>query len=191
MTMFWGTGEFSGKLRGSYSVCKHSVLEIGDGCSSHSVRMDIANSRVTIGRNCSLQCIELYARGSDIHIGDGTSFTWYAQILSHEASRIIIGSDCLFAGNVMVTTSDMHSIIDVDTGKRTNPPIPITIGDHVWLGQNVYVMKGVQIGDGSIVGAASVVTRNIPVKSLAVGSPARVVRNNVTWQRELMPFPQS
>jgi len=155
---------------------------------SEGLRVDIADSRVTVGRSCNLRCIEIYARGSEIQIGDGTGFTWNAQILSHEASQIRIGKDCLFASNVIITTSDMHSIVDVVTGERINAPGPIDIGNHVWLGQNVYVLKGVRIGEGSIVGAASVVTRNIPAKALAVGSPARVVRENVTWRHDLIPY---
>jgi len=186
--MFRGSGEFSGELRGSYSICNDSVLEIAEGCSSENLRIDIACSRVSIGRSCNLRCIEIYARGSEIQIGDGTGFTWNAQILSHEASQIRIGKDCLFASNVIITTSDMHSIVDADTGGRINAPGPVDIGDHVWIGQNVYVLKGVRIGDGSIVGAAAVVTRTIPAKSLAVGSPARVVRENVTWRHDLIQY---
>lgn len=186
--MFYGSGQFSGDIRGSYSVCEDSVLEIAEGCSSENLRIDIASSRVTIGRTCNLRCVEIYARGSEIQIGDGTSFTWNAQLLSHEASQIRIGKDCLFASNVIITTSDMHSIVDAHTGERINAPGPIDIGNHVWLGQNVYVLKGVRIGEGSIVGAASVVTRNVPANSLAVGTPARVVRENVTWRHDLMPY---
>jgi len=187
MAVFSGSGQFSGELRGSYSVGEASVLEIGDGCTSHSLRIDIADSRVIIGRNCRLNCVEIYARGSEIRIGDGTGFTWNAQLLSHEASRISIGGDCLIASNVIVSTSDMHSIVEADSGARINPPQPIDIGDHVWLGQNVFVLKGVTIGSGSIVGAASMVTRDVPAKSLAAGSPVKVMRSNVTWRHDLIP----
>lgn len=185
MASFIGSGEFSGTLHGSYSVCPDSVLEIADGCSSHRLRVDIGGSRVTIGRDCVLKCLEIYARGSEICIGDGTGFTWNAQVLSHEPSRITIGRGCLIASDVMVVTSDMHSIVDVRTGKRVNQPGAVEIGDHVWLAQAAYVLKGVRIGEGSIIGAASVVTRDIPANSLAVGIPARVIRESVTWRHEL------
>jgi len=188
MPTYRNAGDFSGELRGSYSVCERSVLEIGEGCSSSSLRIDIADSRVIIGRDCRLSCVEIYARGSEIHIGDGTGFTWNAQLLSHEPAHIRIGKDCLIASNVLISTSDMHSIVDVGTGARINPPQPIDIGDHVWLGQNVFVLKGVAIGNGSIVGAASMVTRDVPERSLAAGSPVRIMRSDVTWRHDLIPY---
>lgn len=188
MPVFSGSGDFSGELRGSYSVGERSVLEIGEGCTSHSLRIDIADSRVIIGHNCRLSCVEIYARGSEIRIGDGTGFTWNAQLLSHEASAIRIGGDCLIASNVIISTSDMHSIVDVATGARLNPPQRVDIGDHVWLGQNVFVLKGVAIGSGSIIGAASVVTRDVPEQAMAVGSPIKVLRSNVTWRHDLIPY---
>ena len=53
---------------------------------------------------------------------------------------------------------------------------PITIGNNVWLGAGVIVLSGVTIGDGAVVGAGSIVTKSIPANSLAVGNPARVIR---------------
>lgn len=183
------SGEFSGGLKGTYAVCKNSRLEIGDGCESHSLRVDIADSRVRIGGRSVLGCLEIYARGSEIHIGPEAGFNGYVQVLSHEASRIFIGDNCLFAGGSLVTTSDMHSIVDADTGVRINPAQAVEIGDHVWVGQNAYILKGATIGQGSIIGAASIVPDTIPAKSLAVGSPARVIRTNVTWRHDLIPCP--
>ncbi len=72
------------------------------------------------------------------------------------------------------------SIID-DSIHETEPGAelykgPVIIGDNVWLGRNVAVMPGVNIGEGSVVAANSVVTKDIPPKSFAAGSPARVIR---------------
>lgn len=54
---------------------------------------------------------------------------------------------------------------------------PVTIGDYVWIGMNCLILKGVTIGEGAIIGAGSVVTRDVPPFCLAAGSPARVLRS--------------
>ncbi len=69
------------------------------------------------------------------------------------------------------------------------PVEPVTIGNNVWLGSRVTVLRGVTIGTNSVVGAGSVVTRSIPANSIAVGAPAKVVRHFTST--ELMPNPRS
>jgi serine acetyltransferase len=66
-------------------------------------------------------------------------------------------------------------------------PESTCIGPHVWLAHDVLVMKGVEIGAGSVVGARSLVSRTLPARALAVGSPAKVVRTGVSWSRH--PYP--
>ncbi len=60
--------------------------------------------------------------------------------------------------------------------------IPIKIGNHVWIGSNVTVLKGVEIGDGSIIAAGSLVNKNIPPGVLAGGVPAKILKEGVTWK---------
>ena len=75
----------------------------------------------------------------------------------------------------MIMDSGFH---DVDPERRLEPPTaqPITIGENVWLGARVVVMPGVTIGDDSVIGIGSVVTGDIPARSVAVGVPAKVVK---------------
>ena len=100
-----------------------------------------------------------------------------------EAGTITIGEDCMLSGDITMDVSDMHSILDVETGERVNPPQDIEIGDHVWLAHGVRIMKGAQIGQHSVIGSRSMVLGGIPAHSLAVGAPARVVRAGITWDR--------
>lgn len=65
--------------------------------------------------------------------------------------------------------------------QRGQPP-PIRIGDHVWIGLRATILKGVSIGDGAVVGAGSMVIRDVPSGALVAGVPARVIRESVTWQ---------
>ncbi len=57
------------------------------------------------------------------------------------------------------------------------------IGNHVWIGENALILKGVKIGDNSIVGAGSVVTKDVPNNSIVAGNPARIIKNNINWER--------
>jgi len=77
----------------------------------------------------------------------------------------------------------MHSIIETATGKRINPSKDIVVADHVWLGRGVTVLKGSSIGANTIVGANSMVTGEVPANCLAVGTPAKVIKEGVSWDR--------
>ena len=57
----------------------------------------------------------------------------------------------------------------------------MVIGSHVWIGCNVLILKGVTVGDGAVIAAGSVVTKDVPAASLVGGNPARILKENVTW----------
>lgn len=90
------------------------------------------------------------------------------------AIEISIGSNCMLAGGVYITDSDWHSVYNrLDQGKQ----IPVKIGDNVWIGDFSIICKGVNIGANSIVGARSVVRRDIPANVIVSGNPAKIVQN--------------
>lgn len=124
-----------------------------------------------------------------IHIGEGTTVTGGSFTLTEPGLAISVGNDCQFAWGIDLRCGDGHAIIDVETGKKLNAAQPISIGDHVWLGANVQVLKGVTVGSHSVIGTRSVVTRSIPAHCVAAGVPARVIREGVTWLRENHPEP--
>lgn len=142
---------------------------------------------VTIGERFNGLQLFIYAvQGSELRIGRWAGFNGLVRLLLHECGQLTIGDGCLFAAEVDVTISDMHSIIDISTQKRINTARNINIGNRVWIGQRSMVLKGAEIGDGSIIGAQSVVTKRIPANCLAAGSPARLIRPNVTWDSQLL-----
>lgn len=112
------------------------------------------------------------------------------QAALHEPRALRIGRDCQFAADIYLAVSDTHSIVDLDTGGRINHGRDITIGDHVWLCYRTIILKGATVGSGSVVGSGAVVSGNVPENVVVAGNPARVVRENVTWTRELADFPQ-
>jgi acetyltransferase-like isoleucine patch superfamily enzyme len=91
----------------------------------------------------------------------------------------------MFSDEVLIQTSDQHGIVDLGSGAIINDVRKeTTLGDHVWLGRRSLLMANVTIGSGTIVGAAAIVTSDIPAHSIAVGSPARIIREQVTWTRK-------
>ena len=95
------------------------------------------------------------------------------------SQNITIG-DAIIAPNCYIVDSDYHRIFQ--NGKVINPSAPVKFSGHVWLGQNVTVLKGVTIGQGVCVGAKSLVARDIPANSLAVGVPAKVIKSGIEWR---------
>lgn len=86
---------------------------------------------------------------------------------------IEIGDGSLIGHNTTIATLN-H---DFNPDKRANlHPSPVKIGKNVWIGSDCTILPGVEIGDGAVIGAGSVVTKNIPANSIAVGSPARVIK---------------
>ena len=95
-------------------------------------------------------------------------------------SYIEIGSHTFISDDVRIQDSDNHSII-VDGFAQKNTK-PIIIGNHVWVGKNVLILKGVHIGDGAIIAAGSVVIRDVPENCMVAGNPAVVKKTNVKWE---------
>ena len=166
----------------------NSCLKIGASTAMRGGQIQVWNgSKVMIGDGCLLGYIDIFAnKGAEVVVGDGVGFTWTVKLHAHEAARLKVGDGCLIAKDTLITVSDMHSIIDIATNTRINHARDVIIGERVWLAEAVRVMKGVTIGDGSIIGACSLVTKSIPPRCLAAGIPAVVVREGVTWTHELL-----
>ena len=92
-----------------------------------------------------------------------------------DTSPIYIGSNVFIAPGVVIACSG-HSLDPIERSKGIMTSAPITIGDNVWIGANATICAGVTIGANSVIGAGSVVVRDIEENSVAVGSPAKVIR---------------
>jgi len=147
--------------------------------------MQISNpSAVSIGSYVTLEShfilVDLnpgYGPYPKIVIGDGCTFLHRFQC--NAAESIHIGNNVLTASNVLVTDSD-HVVepgVPITRSHRFNTK-PVRIEDNCWLGQNVVVLKGVTIGHDSIVGANSVVTKDVPPHTVVAGNPAKVIKKN-------------
>ncbi len=112
-------------------------------------------------------------RGARLHMGSGY-LNCDSTINCFDA--ISIGHDVIISKGVTIRDSDNHRILD-----GGEPTAPIIIEDHVWVGLNATILKGVRIGAGAVVAAGAVVVRDVPPHSLVGGVPARVLKENVEW----------
>jgi maltose O-acetyltransferase len=112
--------------------------------------------------------------GYQTHIGARTFVNF--GLVALDVARITIGDDVQIGPNVQLLTPT-HPLDPEPRRAKWEAASPITIGDNVWLGGGVIVCPGVTIGADTVVGAGSVVTRDLPSGVVAVGSPARVVRS--------------
>ena len=94
------------------------------------------------------------------------------------AQEVTIGSEVLIGSGVLIMDNDMHQLDPINRRYSTEniANAPVHIGDKVFIGARSIVLKGVQIGNGSVIGAGSVVSSDIPSMCIAVGNPARVVK---------------
>ncbi len=111
--------------------------------------------------------------GENIRVGARTFVNYNLTAL--DVAAITIGEDCQIGPNVQLLTPT-HPIDPQPRRDKLEAAQPITLGDNVWLGGGVIVCPGVTIGDNSVIGAGSVVTRDIPANVVAVGNPARIIR---------------
>lgn len=137
---------------------------------------------VTIGSHPSPSFFSTYAylearkASASISIGSRTSINNnFCAIAEH--TSIVIGEDCLIGVNVEILDSDFHSLRFAERGvSKSESAQPVTVGDKVFLGSNVKILKGVNIGEGSVIANGTVVTKNIPSHVIAGGNPVRVIR---------------
>ncbi|MGK2237584.1 MULTISPECIES: acyltransferase [Rhodococcus] len=164
-------------------------ISVGPGCTSAGMYLDLGSeSSVRINARTVLNDIFVFTeRDGHFTVGSDSGFNGSTRILMHEPGRVDMGSGVLFAGQIDVSISDMHSIIDVETSERINPAKDIEIGNRVWIGQRSMVLKGARIGDGSVVGAMSLVRGTLPGNCVCAGVPAKVLRSGATWRFDLVP----
>ena len=114
------------------------------------------------------------AYGKHVHIGDG----FYANfnLVLVDDVEIYIGDNVMIAPNVTISPTGHPVHPDLRRG-GTQFSFPVRIGADVWIGANVVILPGVTVGMSSVIGAGSVVTRNVPENVVAVGNPCRVVRS--------------
>lgn len=141
---------------------KHGLIFVGNRtCIWPDVKLSLIKSREDM-----IPTLKIGDYGS---IGDRTQI--------HCGDKVEIGNYVLISWDVNIIEYDYHA-----PGGGLPKPLPIIIEDETWIGACCIITKGVTIGKGSIIGAGSVVTKNIPPYSLAAGNPARVIKKVQSWR---------
>lgn len=117
------------------------------------------NATLHLGRNCGI-------RGVDFNIKDG---------------NIEVGELAMFSYGINVRNHDSHRVFILGEETPCNKPGDIKIGRHTWICQGASILKGVEIGDDSIVAFGSVTTKSCPPNSILAGNPAKIVKTGITW----------
>jgi len=115
------------------------------------------------------------SEGGSLSIGSGTLVNSGVKLLCWE--ELEIGEDCALAFDSVIMDTDFHELRPAQRGQTA----PVRIGDHVWVGAQARILKGVSIGDGAVIAAGSLVTRDVPSRALVGGVPARLIRSDVEW----------
>lgn len=147
-------------------------------------------NNVVIGDNCFILGRIISENEGKVIVGNNTSIRSYVSIRC--SNSITIGSNVIFSFNIVVTDNNNHPLHPEDrlamikSGMSTefwslkhSLNAPVIIGDNVWIGQNSFILKGVSIGNNSIVAAATVVTKNVPENSICAGNPGRIVKTDI------------
>lgn len=148
-----------------------AMLEIGDRGIFHR----------GIFRLCENAMMKI---GSDFSIGDDYNFVLY------ENTKVFFGDDCMVSFGVYLRSNDGHSIFDINTKRNINSTFEISrerkviVGNHVWIGMRATILYNARIGDGSILGAGSLIKGIISNNCIAAGIPAKTIRKDVAWSRK-------
>lgn len=152
------------------------------------------NCYFSLGYNCKIeiQSTHLYIHNLTITTRDKNEVIIGKDCCCHgvnisnhdeQAKKVIIGDNCLFSYNINMRPSDGHTIYHEKSKAILNRPQgEINIGNHVWVGMNVNILKDVKISDNSIVGAASVVTKRFEETNVIIGgTPAKILKQETNW----------
>jgi acetyltransferase-like isoleucine patch superfamily enzyme len=151
------------------------------------------NLKVTIGAHSSVNNLIISKMwrsvrpypASGVAIGSNFTCNGAQMFVSQDEENICIGNDCMFSFKIILAVSDAHIILDKKKRKILNRNKDILIGDHVWIGMNATILKGVYICDNSVVGANSVVAKRYKEGNVIIaGNPERIVKKNIEWKRE-------
>lgn len=144
------------------------------------------NNRIIIGEGSYIKESVFWIEGDNniIEIGKGTSINSNNNFTCTEGHKLSIGERCLFSTDVNFQVGDGHGIFDAD-GNRINQTEDIIVGNHVWIGKRVSILKGVRIPDDTVIGTGAIVTKKFSQeKTVIAGIPAKIIKENIEWTKD-------
>ena len=172
----------------SFTIGENGAIFIDGSSRLNNVSFHLpgSNAKVCIGSCCMISNTEFWIEddANEIIIGDNTYIGGAHLAVTGKEKKIRIGKDSMLSNGIVIRTGDSHSIIDLSNGEKMNPEQNVFIGNHVWIAQNVTILKGSTVNDDSVIGCCSVVCNSFEHNSLIVGSPAKTVKEGICWNKE-------
>ena len=162
------------------------IMEKGCMLLNSLVKISGNNNEVVLKANSYVSGAELWIEDNNclLSIGERTFVGHHSHLACTEDERkLIVGDDCMISSNVQIRTGDSHSIVELE-GNRINPAESVEIGNHCWIGEGSKVMKGVRLEGDNVVSTGAIVTKSFDKNVLLGGIPAKVIKDNVTWDKE-------
>ncbi|WP_158946210.1 acyltransferase [Pseudodesulfovibrio cashew] len=161
--------------------CCSPFLAAGDRFDMESGVAILGMKNLSLGRNVVIESrCTLLCPNAPLALGENCYLNKNVRLGSNGTAELRIGANVMIGPNVVMDTSRHNDArADIPMREQGMTYAPITIEDDVWIGANVVITSGVNIGHGSIIGAGAVVVRDIPPFSVAVGVPCRVVRKRL------------
>ena len=170
-----------------------NIVVIGEGSDEPTeARFEGSDNVVLVGDKipwCPVR-IRCVSDNAVVSLGRGSIFNGTEIVVEGDGCGVEIGAEGLFAPNTTIRTSDLHGIYEISSGEWLNRPASVVIEPRVWVGQDATILKGVHIGGGSIVGAGSIVNKDLPGYCSCAGTPAKVIRQGVTWSLARVAEPE-
>lgn len=168
---------------------ENNVVEIHENAVFTNSRIDLkgSNANIELGEG-SYHCFNIstaFSGYQNLKIGNKFSCRAVNMLMHENYSSVTIGYDCMISSNVSIWATDAHALFNKGENKAYNLAKPIVIGDHVWLGYDVKIAKGVTIPDNSVVGMGAVVLGKFTEpNTIIAGNPAKVIKTNIDWDRD-------
>lgn len=159
-----------------------------------------ASAKIVVGSQCKVEIGKTNPRGlrgltvdmsghgknKTLYIADGCSCESMRLAMANESNLAVsFGKNCLISSNVTIRPTDGHVIFEIGTKRIINRSRPIAIGDNVWIGASVTVLKGSSVPSNTIVGTGTVVAGTFNEENTIIaGCPAKVVKHGVMWDRK-------
>ncbi|MDR2338106.1 MAG: acyltransferase [Deltaproteobacteria bacterium] len=177
---------FSGKnntcyVYGSKTIFTNSLIIFNGDDSTFSI--DNQTQKVDPGFAIN-NLVVFMNKGANVKIGKNFTCGGCDIVADNRGADIEIGDDCMFSKEIVIRSTDGHTI--TENSKKINPGKPVRIGNHCWFGMRCAVLKGVTIPDNCIVSFGAVVLSSLSaqVGNIIAGVPAKVVKSGVNWTRD-------
>ena len=174
----------------TYPFSDALIVVASDTGSLSSLLLGGDDTIVFIGADTYLVAGEIYCGpGSAVVLSRHVVGTRCTTVDARNGGSVVADPDQLWAANVYIATDDMHRLEDLETGARLNPyGAHIHLGEHVWIGRDAIVTGDVEIGHDAVVGAKTLLRgQKVAPHTAVAGTPARVIREGVTWRHDDSP----